>query len=151
MIVVETLPAALLTWANGVIPELNGSYDYIPASKPEALPDIICEVARTRVQMGGGDEFPMWNIQQQAVEVYECSLAIMVDNADPQAAAAQLRRFRDLLAAAALTDETLAGEVPFRSPLISFDFTPPFVEYEDGTKGREMTMTLTVGDFVEAE
>lgn len=146
---VEVLPSALVDWASEVLPELAAGYDFVPASKPDPLPDVIVEVVRTAVAANGAEHFPFWQLQQRHVEVYECSLAFMVDNIDPSAAATQLRNFRDRLRDRALADETLGGRVPFRSPFISFDFSPPFVEYEDGTKGREMTMTLTVGDLVE--
>ena len=85
------------------------------------------------------------------VEGYDLELAFMVDNQDPEAAATSLRSYRDLLSAAVRATPDLGGRVPFRSPFVSFDFTPPFVEYEDGTTGREMTMQLTVGDLVEVE
>jgi hypothetical protein len=145
----ETLPNDIVTWVSGVLPELAAAYDFVPASKPDPLPDVIVEVIRTSVVADGGEVFPFWQLQQRHVEVFEVSLAFMVDNQDPEAAATQLRNFRDRLRDAVLPDETLSGAVGFRSPFVSFDFTPPFVEYEDGTKGREMTMTLTVGDLVE--
>lgn len=145
----ETLPGALVEWAREIITEIEAGYDYVPAAKPDPMPDVIVEVIRTIVHADGAEVFPFWQLQQRDVEVYECSLAFMVDNTDPAAAASQLRNFRDRLTAAVLAEATLGDRVPFRSPYVSFDFTPPFVEYEDGTKGREMTMVLTVGDLVE--
>ena len=142
---------ALAEWAQETVPAIESAYTHLPGSKPEALPDVIVELTRSYIQRGGGEQFPFWQLQEMHVEGYDCQLAIMVDNSDPDAAATALRGYRDLLAAAVRAQPTLAGRVPFRSPFVSFDFTPPFVEYEDGTTGREMTMSLTVGDLVEVE
>ena len=77
-------------------------------------------------------------------------MSFMVDNALTDQAAAQLRDFEARLLESVLKDATLGGRVPIASPQMEFDFTAPFVEYEDGTKGREMTMTIAVGHLVEA-
>lgn len=146
------LSDALLAWALAVVePDLAAGYVYTPASKPDPMPDVIVDLMRSFVQEGGGDAFPMWQLQQRMVEGYDYEFTFTVDNQDPQTAAQELRNFRDRFAQAVLRSPTLDGRVPFRSPFVSFDFGQPFVEYEDGTTGREMTMTLTVGDLVEEE
>jgi hypothetical protein len=95
--------------------------------------------------------FPKAQIEQALLMVYTMQLSFMVDNGDPQAAARLLRDLSDRLLDAALDDGTLGGRVPFVSPSISFDFSTPYVEYEDGTFGREMTMSLSVGGLVQEE
>lgn len=145
----EEATQSIVTWAKEMLPELAVVYDHVPSAKSDGLPDCVCEVARTGVDMGGSERFRFWDIQQRAIYFIEAELSIMVDNSDTQAAAAQLRDFENRLLMGVMNDPTLVGRVPFASPLVSFDFTSPFVEYDDGTRGREMTMTLAVGDVVE--
>lgn len=146
----EDAPGKLIDWVEAVIPELAHSYDYVPASKPEGLPDLIVEVARTELERDGAERFGVMNLQQVFLDVYTCNLSIMVSNDDPAAAALTLRQFRDRLIADARSNPTLRGNVLVASPYMVADFTQPFVEYEDGTRGREMTLTIEVGDPVEA-
>jgi len=145
----NALTTAIIEWAQETVPELEAGYTYAPAAKPEPMPDVVATLVRTFVQMGGEEVFPLWQLQQRLVEGYEYALSFTVDNQDPSLAAEQLRGFRDALVLAVITQPTLNDRVPFRSPFASFDFDPAFVEYEDGTTGREMTMTLTVGDLLE--
>jgi hypothetical protein len=137
-------------WAQEVLPELVGAYVELPGEKNLGLPDVIVEIQRSGVREGGGDAFRRWSIQQALLYVADMELSFMVDNSDYSAAAAQLRDFEARLLTSVMSDQTLGGRVPFVSPLVEFDFTGPYVEYEDGTKGREMRMTLAVGDLVEA-
>lgn len=141
---------AVADWARSLVPELVAAYEYVPTVKSEGLPDLVVEQRVTGVAMGGNDRFAYWDIQQRAIYFVEASLSFMVDNRDPQAAAQQLRDFENRLLMGVMNDPTLGSRVPFCSPLVEFDFTSPFVEYEDGTRGREMTMTLAVGDLVES-
>lgn len=140
----------LAQWAQVVLPELTAVYDYVPSAKSDGLPDCVVELIRSGVDMGGSDRFRFWDIQQRAIYFCECALSFMVDNSVAQTAAEQLRGMENRLLMAVMGDPTLGNRVPFASPLVEFDFTGPFVEYEDGTRGREMTMTLAVGDLVES-
>ena len=140
----------LKEWIAEVLPELLAIYDHVPAMKPGGLPDCVVESARTGLDDLAATRFRFWRIQQRNVYYVEASISFMVDNADTEAAAAQLRDFESRLLRSVLEDATLGGRVPIASPIVEFDFTAPFVEYEDGTKGREMTMTIAVGDLVEA-
>lgn len=145
----EEATVALAAWAQEILPELLTAYDAVPDAKPEGLPDCVVEVARTGVLPPGDTRFALYQLQQALVYSCEANVSFMVDNADPFAAARLLRSFEDRLIKAALGDPTLGGRVPFSSPQIEFDFTSPLVEYGDGTRGREMTMTIAVGDLVE--
>jgi len=140
----------IVEWAQEVVPELVAAYAHVPTVKSEGLPDLVAELRSTGVGMGGTDRFRFWDIQQRAIYFVEADLSFMVDNSDQQAAAQQLREFENRLLMGVMGDPTLGKRVPFCSPLVEFDFTSPFVEYEDGTRGREMTMTLAVGDLVES-
>jgi hypothetical protein len=136
---------------NDVIPELVGTYPYVPHEKPAGLPDVVGELTTVELEADGGSIFPYYQLQQRAVIVFTVDLSIMVNNENPQTAAQQLRDFEQRLRTDLAAEPNLRGSVPFRSPRCSADFTPPFVEYEDGTKGREMTFTVTVGDLAEVQ
>ena len=142
--------ARIVEWARAVLPELTAAYDHVPLGKTNALPDLVAELRTTGVGMGGTDRFRFWEIQQRAIYFCEFVLSFMVDNDAPEVAAETLRDFENRLLMAVVGDPTLGARVPFASPLVEFDFTSPFVEYEDGTRGREMTMTIAVGELVEA-
>ena len=139
----------IVAWLDQVLPELTTAYDHVPTSKGNGLPDCVVELQRSGVDMGGSDRFRFWDIQQRAIYFCEVEASFMVDNSDTDAAATQLRNFENRLLMGVMRDPTLGNRVPFASPLVEFDFTGPFVEYEDGTRGREMTMTIAVGDLVE--
>lgn len=143
---------AVAAWAQDVLgDDLKWAYPYVPAGKSESLPDLVVEVTRSVITLDGEALFREWRLQQRMVEIHEVMLAFMVGNDDPMAAAVVLRSFGERLQAAWLRSATLGGRVPMRSPFCEFDYTTPFVEYEDGTKGREMTMSVAVGDLVEAD
>jgi hypothetical protein len=140
----------VLAWVADVCPEIQGTYDYAPSGKEQGLPDCVAEITDTSLGYSS-PLFPKAQIEQALLMVYTMQLSFMVDNGDPQAAARLLRDLSDRLLDAALDDGTLGGRVPFVSPSISFDFSTPYVEYEDGTFGREMTMSLSVGGLVQEE
>lgn len=139
--------AALVAWARETISELQEGFGYLPEGKG-ALPDVVCELLTSGISVNDGS-FPFAQIQQAWLRVWEYELSFMVENDDTQAAAELLEDFTDRLVAAALQDVTLGGRVEFISPELAFDLTPPFVEYPDGTRGREMTMQISVGALIE--
>lgn len=134
---------AVVQWANAAVPQLEGSYTYTPTGKTERLPDVVADTG-TIEHVYEDPRFPMLAAQQVLLAVHSVGLSIMVENSMPQVAAEQLRDWADALSASLLDDGTLGGRVPMCSPIHSFDFTRPFVEYADGTRGRELTMELTV-------
>ena len=144
----EEVAQAVKEWALETVPALNGGYAYLPAQKDQQLPDVVVDVAEVQVarQMA---EFPMSQIQQFWIHAFRCEVSFMVGNENPEAAAQELRAAEALATASLMRDGTLGGRVDFISPYFSFDFTPPFVEYADGTRGREMVMRLSVGEPIE--
>jgi hypothetical protein len=137
-------------WLLEMNPELVHAYPYSPMQKEADLPDVVVEVETSDVRLADND-FPFRDIQQALIRRWDMSASFMVENTNPEQAAEQLRIFADRATSSVLSDSTLGGRVPFISPFISFDYTPPFVEYADGTRGREMTMTISVGELVEAD
>lgn len=151
MIDSNAIVAGVAEWLALQLAELEGRiYDHVPARKPLGLPDAVVELARSATRIGGGEQFAMFDIQQALMYTADVDVSFMVDNADTAAAAHQLRDFESRLIRAVLSDADLGGRVTCVAPELAFDFASPYVEYEDGTKGREMTMTITVGDLVEA-
>jgi hypothetical protein len=141
------VPAALCVWAADVLSELEATYPLGVTTKG-GLPDMVAELNTTDVEIGA-NEFPLSAIQNAHVLVRRLTLSFMVDNAVPEDADEQLKDFATRLMTSALSDGTLGGRVPFISRLISFNYDNPFVEYPDGTRGREMTMSISVGELVE--
>ncbi len=129
-------------------PTINVTYPYLPSVKAQ-LPDAVVELAGRELTRED-DRFPHFTIQQAWVTTFSLAVSIMVENTNPPAAAEQLYDYSDQLQSALVSDSTLGGRVPFASPYLTFDFTAPFVEYPDGTRGREMNMTMYVGELVEA-
>lgn len=147
----DELMAALSAWVEETLDEIEHVYPFVPARKPEKLPDCVIEVAFDRTEAAATDsDSYVAQLQQTYVRFRECRLSFMVDNANPEAAARQLGDFSDRLIAAIAQDGTLGGRVPFVSREIEFDNTSPFVEYTtDGTKGRETVLTINVGENLE--
>lgn len=130
-------------------PAVATSYAYVPEAKPGPMPDVVIDIL-ARKSAVDDPLFPMWQIQQKWIRVWTVEASIMVDNSDRAAAAEQLNDYVDQLEAEAMKDGSLGGRVQMISPFFSFDLSHPFVEWGDGTRGREMSMTLAVGELMEA-
>jgi hypothetical protein len=145
----EAIVEGLTAWSRAVIPELIAGFDYEPTEKT-SLPDVVVVLDTSQIELGDST-FPIVAIQQRAIQRYDCTLSFMVDNEEPEIAAAKLRSYADVLRAELLKDGTLGQRVPVASPYVTFDYTPPFVVYPDGTRGREMTMTISIAEYAEVE
>jgi hypothetical protein len=154
----QEVNGAVLDWMRETIPALATGYDHIPEGKGKgssvptfgdgSMPDVVVDVATTE---DGQDfaEFPYAQIQQAWVRIWRIDFELMVDNADPAAAAQQLRDYIDLLRSTIAGDGNLGGRVQFASPRMTFDFTQPFVRYDDGTKGRGVIGSMAVGELID--
>lgn len=140
---------AVRDWADSVIPALATARHYLPSQKT-ILPDVAVEVEEKSIVMRD-DRFSTRDIQQAALRVFELTLAFMVENSPgaDQAESEQLRSFGADLERSLLTDGTLGGRVQMASPIMRFDYRLPFVEYPDGTRGRQMTMSFPVAELVQ--
>lgn len=145
----EQAVQGLTAWCRAVLPELQNGYEYEPTEKA-VLPDVVVVLDTSEVELGDTN-FPLHSIQQRVIQRYDFTISFMVDNTAPEEAAQDLRRYADALRAELLKDGTLGQRVPVASPFVSFDYTAPFVVYPDGTRGREMTMTISVAEHVEVE
>lgn len=145
----EQTAEALVAWVLEVVPEMQGSYDHPTDRKDQPLPDVAVEFES--IEIGGGDEFSEFDIQQVAMRVRRANVLLMVDTEPAEAASDQLTDFIDRLMENGLSDRTLGGRVLRVSATMRASMTPPFVEFDDGTKGRLATLTIAVADVVEID
>jgi hypothetical protein len=147
------LAKAVVAWVLDTCDDIVGEYHFAPLSKSRGLPDVVVEIETTTTRLTD-DRFPQKQLQQAAVRAHTVTASIMVavgDNDDAaQAGAESLRLFGDQLTQSWLDDDSLGARVPFTSPTegIVVDFVPQFVRYEDGQRGRMMTVTLVVGELI---
>lgn len=140
---------AVSEWVQEVCPDINTGYAYPVSSKVGALPDVVAFVTQKRV---GPDhpEFPFAQLQQSWMRIFNLEVSIMVEaDGDGEAAHTELQGYGQSLEAAVTADATLGGRVPMASPQVVFDYSTPFIEYQDGTRGRALFVTMTVGELTE--
>lgn len=130
-------------------PEIQGSYTHLPFEKPQALPDVVCEVLDKGITRDD-PRMPWSQLEQTWLRIWQVNVSVMVDNQDPEQASNALSGYSDQLEAALMQDGTLGGRVQLVSPYHRFDFSTPYVEYQDGMRGREMNLQISVGELVEA-
>lgn len=146
----EEVTNAVMAWVDATLPTLAGVYDHIPSLHNQAMPDAVVDVARVQV-VPSSELFPELRLEQLWIKVHAMEVSIMVDNSDPGPAAQQVRDYEGLLTASLLADSTLGGRVPMTSKRIDYDFTPPFVERPDGTRGREMIVRMFVAELLQED
>lgn len=141
---------AVVAWVAATIPAVAANtYDYLPAGKAKGLPDVAVEIVTSEIAQEDPD-FRGLGIQQVILHVRRLAISFMVeasmDEAAARAAQLQLRTFVDALTASVMADHTLGNRVPLASPYIVVDYEPAFVEYADGTRGREATVQMSVAE-----
>lgn len=139
---------------------LQVGYPFLPSQKG-ALPDVSVEVAQKRLSRGAEERlfFPMRDIEQTFLRVFECQVTFMVEVQSTQSMASDeaeqelLREYGARVEASILADASLGGRLgsAFISPVSLFDYRLPFVQYGDGTRGRQATVVLAVGEQVMTE
>lgn len=149
----QDIAIQLRDWAQAVLPELKAARHYLSAEKTE-LPDAMAEVLQKRIVRGPDERFPFAQLQQAGLRVYECELSLMVERDEQggieadQRETEQLRDFGARIEDSLLGDATLGNRVQMASPLAEFDYASPFVQWADGTRGRQMVVTLAVAELV---
>lgn len=149
----DEVAVAVVAWARAVLEELEEGRSWLTAQKTK-LPDVVADVAEKTINLADA-RFPSLDIQQVALRVLEVEMAFMVEH-DAEAAAAdraeteQLRDFADRLETSLIGNNTLGGRVFCASPVgMSFNFRLPFVQYADGTRGRQMTLSFAVAEPIQ--
>lgn len=146
---------AVVAWVAEIIPEVApNTYNHVPTGKVKGLPDVAVDILTNEVKLDD-PEFRLISLQQVAVDVRLLALSFMVeagvDEAGAEAATDLLRTFVDRVKAGLLADHTLGRRVPLASPFMVVDYEPAFVEYADGTRGREVTVQVRVGEPLHME
>lgn len=141
---------AVADWAVATCPGLEQGYPRIPSQKGN-LPDVVANLLNRRSIIGPDERFPYSQLEQAELVVWEFDLSFMVDGSqgDDESQQDQLHDWADTLAEAITTDATLGERLPplGASPLHAFDFDLPFVEYHDGTRGRQFSMDVAVAEL----
>lgn len=147
----EQVAEAVVAWAVEELPALQGSYDHPEPDRLYPLPDVMAAVTGIRILDAAPAGLPtIGQIEQTLARVRDLRVIFAVDPTDPDEASAQVEGFADTLTDSLLADHTLGGRVPGASPTVTWSFEPPFIEFDDGTKARQATLTLVVAEPVPA-
>jgi hypothetical protein len=139
----------IVQWVVGVIPEIKDAYDHATDQR-DSLPDVAVEVNEWRVTEGRQDaRLAKLNIEQIRVRVYELEIILVVTPDPPGEAEGFLKDFTDRLVDDLLVDPTLSGRVAWVNTNPRVSFRPPFVEFDDGTRGRIASLFIQVGQTLE--
>lgn len=144
--------AAIVDWVMETVPDLAGAYDYAAEKRDEPLPDVACEVTDEAVvpnppqlmpAVPGIDQTPLFH-------VLGADLLLVVDPDPPREAAQALNGYVRSLAVSLLPEGKRLASGLFISPLFTAGYRPPFVEFDDGQRGRLATVRLTVAEPINA-
>lgn len=149
MMSTSDIAEALESWALAVVPELNGSYDYSAAAKTQPLPDVMIEIID--VSTAVTSEELLFNFEQVLVHVWKVRMLLMVPPEPGDTATDLLTGFIDALQASVINDQTVGGRLPLVSKEMRGSFNPPFVQFDDGTRGRVATLELTITEPISDE
>lgn len=157
----QQIALAVAAWVEETLPGLARVYPYVTAGKAE-LPDAVVDVTTKRLIPEDLENFPFAQLQQSWLRVFTLELSIMTalepaDGASIEEGSAdvaqreteQLRGFGAALEAALYADTTLGERVYMASPRLEIDYAAPFVEYADGTRGRQFVASMAVAEPIE--
>lgn len=128
---------------------LTSSFDYPPEELSKALPIAIAEV-QSKARTAATPDFPTRGYQQTSLRVWVVELTLLVTPDPAWTASHLLYDMVDALEGALYKDTTLGGRVQYTQKEVDASFTPPEVEFSDGTVARQASFTVTVGEQVEA-
>lgn len=141
---------AVESWVNEVVTDLEASYPYVSATKG-ALPDAMIDV-QSAVQVEGPDvRFPYSELQQRLLRVFDVQITIMVADASAAEDTLLLQTWGAELQESLLALPTLKDRVQMASPLCTLDFSLPFIQYPDGTRGRQFALSLSVAELIDMD
>lgn len=142
---------ALVAWAMDTCSELSNGYDHDPNQIVDALPIVTASVSEEAVVASDptlGLAIAEIGLDQAPLHVMRSTLLLMVAPEPADAADDQLKAFVAKLAASLKGDQTLGGRVPSASPYWRAPYDPPYVEFDDGTKGRAAYFSLAIAELV---
>ena len=143
---------AVEAWVNEVLPQLAASRHFLSGQKTQ-LPDVLVDVAEKRLVLGD-DRFPFAQIQQAWLRVFELELLFMVEHhggSADQDEQEELRLYGASLEGSLMENATLGDRVQMASPNAIFNYRLPFVQYADGTRGRQLVVNMAVAELAPVE
>lgn len=155
----EQIAEALRDWARATLPALQAGTAFLAATRHQ-LPDVQVDVQTKQRLIGPDDRFPFTELQQVNLIVWDAELQFMVETQDDptdntaEAEQKQLWGFADAADDAIIADPQLGGVLAddcIASPLTAWDFASPFVQYDDGTRGRMALLSIAVAQIVPDE
>lgn len=148
----QEIADALVAWTRTNLEAIETGYAFQASEKTGSLPDVAAEIQKISLVRTDTQNFPVSGVEQVLLRVFDVHLMFLVEPEPADAATLQLEEFADTLTEAILTDPSMSGalENVAISPLFDVSFTPPFVEFEDGTQGRMATMELKVGEVLDS-
>jgi hypothetical protein len=144
----EQLAITMEEWVAEVVPGFS-RYEHMPTELAKALPMVIGEVVGDEVREGNRDVPNLGPYQQLLVRTRRVTLLLLVPPEPSWTASQALYSAVDLLGAALRRDPTLGGRVKEASKFYEASYTPPELQHADGTRARQATLTVTVGEQVE--
>lgn len=138
----------LVDWAAGLVNLDDNKYSFPAEYKDKGLPDVACELVRVRVRQDADD--PGWrveSVEQKRLRLYEVEIIFMVPPDPPQEATEALTDYIDTVTVN-LENNGLKDKYHLVDANYTANFRPPFIEFDDGTRGRQVTLQLTVGERI---
>ncbi len=151
----EEVAEAVVAWARATLPDLKAGYPY-PPGVTDLLPDVAAVVHGIRTVDEDPENFPTEGLEQVWLKVFDLEVSIMVpqdEGAEGEKVAHQtLEGFAEALVGSTLSDVTLGNRLTgaFASPRITVDLGQ-YEPRDDGTRGREMPITMAVGEPFQLE
>lgn len=151
MLSTKQVTLALESFCIEVMPELEGSYDYSTDEQYKGLPDVAIEVQDLSVGAVpvSSNLRQIQQIEQARTFTWNVQILIIVPPEPAADADTALKDLTDRFISRVLLDKTLGGRVSWVGDSPRASFLPPFVEFEDGTQGRFVTLYLQVGQMTE--
>lgn len=151
----QEVAEAVEEWVVDLISDLEDkTYDYHASKKSKPFPDAAIEVDEMRQgatpgEVGMPEVLGAQNGWEQVIfRSWTVRILLMVDSEPPATAEETIRGYADTLVDGLVASRTMGDRVMWTSYSTNVSYTPPFVEYEDGARGRLATVEVTVGEAV---
>lgn len=148
----QEIADSIVAWTRTQLAAIKTGYAFPADQKTGLLPDVAAEIQHVRLRRTDAEDFPIGGVEQVLLRVFDFNLMFLVEPEPADVATKQLEEFVDTMTAAILADPSMGELLPnvALSPVFDTSFTPPFVEFEDGTRGRMATMELKVGEVIDS-
>src|SRR5262249_18784102 len=137
-------------WATKTCPTLTNAYDHDPSRIAHALPVAAAGVeseVMTKNDPTLGIAVVDVGLEQADVHVIRSTLLLLTHDEPADAVTAELEGSVAALAASLKADDTLGGRFPAVSRYWSANYEPPFMEFDDATKARVASFTVTIAEL----